>query len=161
MSVVRDGTSSLSRGAKPALLLQCLSGTEAATPEGKSWPQWPRMTSSASTQTHILDVRLVHSNIFPITTRWSVWRGWVCGRIAAGSPWLGATEGYLGEGPVMVVCQRPWTRPMIQCNEHLWLDKWYNVWHTAVSNATRTEKAVLERKKKYGRAKCLLFVGLF
>lgn len=112
MSVVRGGTSSLSRGADPDLLLQCSSEAGAAIPEGKGWSQWPRMTSSAITQTHIRGVRLVHPNIFPTYDRLERGKGlglwkdscrismtWGNGRIF---------ERHFGEGPVMVVCPRPW-----------------------------------------------------
>lgn len=61
MSVVTGGISSLSRGAEAAFLLQCSSGAGAAILEGKGWSQWPRIT-----QTHILGIRLVYPNIFPI-----------------------------------------------------------------------------------------------
>lgn len=120
-----------------------------AGPSGLEWPAElsPRPTSWA------LGWSTLTSS--PFITHWSMWRGWVYGRIAAGSPWLRVIAGY--SRGILVRGQWWWCARDLEPDPWFnamniygwgWLDKWYNVWHTAVPNATRTEEEVLERRER-------------
>ena len=78
----------------------------------------PRLTNSATTQVHILGLELAYPTIFPIHDLLESMKGlvllkdscrisktWDSSRVPARSS---------GEGSVMMVFQRPWTRPMTQ-----------------------------------------------
>lgn len=90
--------------------------------EGWSW--WrPGLTNSATTQDHIQGFELAHLNIYPICDLLELMKEPVLSRgiIATGSPWLSRRipERSFNEGPTVKICQKLWTWPTTQCNEHL------------------------------------------
>ena len=99
---------------------------------------WMAQSSQATTETHILNLGLAHSNIFPICDLLKCVKGLVLQNndcrihIAWGNSRIPRRSDN-SECPLIIVCQRPWTTPMMtHCNEHLWFgligQKRYTVW---------------------------------
>lgn len=90
---------------------------------GKS--HWPRLTSSATAQTHTLGLQLTDSNIYPIYDLLCRIKGLVFQNGSHRDP---MTQGNrriskrrFGEGPVTMMCYRLESRLMTHCNEKLWV----------------------------------------
>lgn len=105
------------------------------------------LASSATTQSHILVLELVYHNIYPIYELLALVKELVlhndnC-RISLAWGNIRISEGSFSEsnndGVPEAIGQRPWTRLMIHCNEHLWeeLTKGLTALHTRAPNATR------------------------
>lgn len=115
---------------------------------GPSFLDWP-----VSTQTHSLCFGLAYSNTYPIydLLEWGLmlilWNDNHRISMILGYSWM--SKRCFCEGPVMMVHQRSWNKPVTHCNIHLvvganW-EKEYTVWYIESPNITRMIRKPEER----------------
>lgn len=103
----------------------------------------------------------------PPVTCWGAWRNPSWETIAAGSPWLKTTAGYLrGDSERAqywwhTLSQRPCPWSTTHCTANIsgktfWSKK-YNLWHSAASKAAKTNKEMMQRRER-GSTVCLVFI---